>query len=85
MLSSKHQEEEVAMSKRLKCPECGADQDDIRYVCETTEYHYIDEVLDDGCVELRGIERSEPQIDFSFICMKCDCEFGIDGKPVEWD
>lgn len=83
MLSSKHQEEEVAMSKRLKCPECGADQDDIRYVCETTEYHYIDEVSDDGCVELGGIDDAYPKDDFSFICMKCDCEFGTDGKPVE--
>lgn len=71
------------MSKRLKCPECGANQGDIRYVCETVEYHYIDAVTDDGGVELGGIDDSYPSDNFWFNCSKCDHNFKLDGGPAD--
>jgi len=79
MLSSKHQEMEVAMSKRLKCPECGTDQSSIRYVQRTTEYHYVDQVSEDDYVELGGID----DYTFWFNCTECDHNFDSDGKSVD--
>lgn len=64
------------MSKRLKCPECGADQKDIRYVGSTVEYWHIAEVDDDGSIELGGIDDSHPNDDFSFVCTKCGLDIG---------
>jgi len=60
----------------FQCPKCGATKEDLLFVQQCTEYHTIDQVYEDGGVDLLSLADTFPIDDTSyFSCQKCETQF----------
>lgn len=72
------------MKTKIKCfdSKCSGDETDLRYVCQSVEYHQMESMPDeDGNVDLCWLEESYPDELFApyITCNKCGRDFNLDG------
>ena len=66
----------MSSNSNVRCPNCG--QKYVQYVVDETSYFDIDQILDDGTVELGDLETTIPGDSFRLVCDGCQYETTVE-------